>query len=537
MTNKIKLSIFLWLLAGAIGAGVFAWILPKAPSANLEIQYDKNEAENIASSFLTDLGHDVSSFKVAHEYSTHKDESGYIQQSLEWTESREAIEKYGVQHWHIRFFQPPEQEEYVVAVHPTTGQVVSFNASLPDEAEGASLETEEASGIARSLAKKQSYDIKNDFDVAQSSTKDQISRRDHSFVWRHNTEKVGEAPFEVQVDMAGGKVSRYSAGINVPDSYTQQYYTQETYGSILSAVSKVFIGILLLFAIKYGLRYYKKDLFHSQAAWTAGLVVGAFYLLEGFNLLGLMWFVFPSSAPSQYIFVMIALGVGISVVMGGITGVFMGAGLELARKQGLPQSFKGSQHLLLSAIRGTALAGISLGFITLVMWAGQKYFGVWSPGDATTNMVMVSFVPALFAVTVGIVPAILEEAIFRLFGIPFLKKYVKYTFLAVVIMGIIFGLAHTTYPIFPVYTRAIEAGFIGIAFGFVFLRYGILTTLIWHFSYNTLLVATGLLMASITGYLVHGIAALIVALLPLLGAIGYAIYKKKGSNTAQDTRS
>lgn len=524
MIKNLTLTSFLWLLAGLAGSAIFIWIAPQSPSANLPVHYTKDNAEEIASSLITDLGYDIDTYRRAFDYSTHRDESGYIQQSLEWSEAKNAIEEYGVQHWHVRFLQPPAPEEFIVAIHPITGNVINFIATLPDDAKGASLESEEALAIAQTFAEEQGYAIEKNFEIIQNSPRDQVNRRDYTFVWRHKNRAVADAPFEISVDIAGDKISKYSAILNIPDSYSQQYNTQETYGYILATISLVFVAILFIFALKFTLQYYKKDIFHSRLAWIAGGLVTGMLILSDFNTLTTMWFNFPSFAPPQYAFVVIAITLGMAIIVGAITAVFMGTGLELARSQGLPQSFKKSQHILVSAIRGTSLAGISLGFISVFMWIGYKYFGIWSPG---MEMPLVAFVPSLIALTMGLLPAISEETAFRLFGIPFLKKYVKYSFLAVIIMGVIFGLAHSTYPIFPIYTRAIEASIIGIAIGFFFLRYGILTTMVWHYSYNALLVASGLFLAGLSGYVLHGVIAVVIALLPLIGAIGWSLYNKQ----------
>ena len=83
----------------------------------------------------------------------------------------------------------------------------------------------------------------------------------------------------------------------------------------------------------------------------------------------------------------------------------------------------------------------------------------------------------------GLLPAVSEEGMSRLFLIPFLQKHTKSTFIAVFISSLLWGLAHAAYPAQPFFIRVVEVGIGGIFISIIFLRFGILPALIWHF-YN-----------------------------------------------------
>ena len=101
--------------------------------------------------------------------------------------------------------------------------------------------------------------------------------------------------------------------------------------------------------------------------------------------------------------------------------------------------------------------------------------------------------PWLYPLTIGVYAATSEEFLFRLFAIPFLMRLTRSRVLAVVLPAFFWGFLHSTYPQQPGYIRGIEVGLIGIVAGVVMLRYGILATLVWHYTVDAALISLFLL--------------------------------------------
>ncbi|MGH7969320.1 MAG: hypothetical protein ACREIC_11395, partial [Limisphaerales bacterium] len=83
----------------------------------------------------------------------------------------------------------------------------------------------------------------------------------------------------------------------------------------------------------------------------------------------------------------------------------------------------------------------------------------------------------------------------------------------------IWGFGHSTYPNQPFFIRGVEVGVGGIIVGFIMLRFGIIATLIWHYSVDALYTAF-LLLRSPNNYLrVSGGLTAGIMLIPLIVAL------------------
>jgi hypothetical protein len=105
--------------------------------------------------------------------------------------------------------------------------------------------------------------------------------------------------------------------------------------------------------------------------------------------------------------------------------------------------------------------------------------------------------------------------LFRLFGVPFMKRFLKYTFLALLVPAAIWAFGHSNYPVYPVYVRGIELTIAGLVFGWIFIRYGLVAMFVAHYAIDAILLAMPLLSSAGGSYQGYGIAAMATAALPL----------------------
>ena len=184
-----------------------------------------------------------------------------------------------------------------------------------------------------------------------------------------------------------------------------------------------------------------------------------------------------------------------------------------------------TKRFFMGAALGIALTALFFAYQT-AFYIVASHFGAWSPADVPYDDMLNTRFPWLFVLFGGFFPAVSEEFLFRMFGIPFLRKLARSTAIAVVLAGLIWGFGHTNYPNEPFYIRGVEVGIGGIALGMVMLRWGILPTLVWHYSIDAMYTAM-LLMRSHSWYFrLSGAASAGIIVLPVLVAL--AAYWRKG---------
>jgi len=136
---------------------------------------------------------------------------------------------------------------------------------------------------------------------------------------------------------------------------------------------------------------------------------------------------------------------------------------------------------------------------------------------------LVSFIPILSATVILAViwAPFAEEIVFRLFGISIFKKYFKSTLVAVIIAALIWAVAHSDYPVFPVYFRAIELLIGGIFWGYLFIRYGLSTLIASHYVYNASIMAISMILIGKPVFIISGVVLFLfpLFLIPIINLI------------------
>src|SRR5258707_2063878 len=122
----------------------------------------------------------------------------------------------------------------------------------------------------------------------------------------------------------------------------------------------------------------------------------------------------------------------------------------------------------------------------------------------------------------GLLASTNEEFTFRLFAIPFFRRLTGSRWIAVIVPAFMWSFLHSNYRQEPPYIRGIEIGLFGMVAGLVMLRWGILATLIWHYTVDASLVGLLLIRSNSLYFKVSGLVVALAAAAPLLfAAISY----------------
>ncbi|MFQ5903662.1 MAG: type II CAAX prenyl endopeptidase Rce1 family protein, partial [Candidatus Binatia bacterium] len=153
---------------------------------------------------------------------------------------------------------------------------------------------------------------------------------------------------------------------------------------------------------------------------------------------------------------------------------------------------------------------------------------VFVPAEGPYSNLLGTYLPWLAPLAISLLAAVSEEFTSRLFSITFLKRYLKWTPVALVIPAAIWAFGHSNYPVFPVYVRGIELTIGGVIFGLFFLRFNIMTCIVAHYVIDAIFIGFPLLKSGNAYYIASGAIVCLLAAVPLvLGIPGFLRKEKK----------
>ncbi|GGH34452.1 CPBP family intramembrane glutamic endopeptidase [Paenibacillus segetis] len=528
----------LWILA-AIGLIIFVYVqvLPSILSDTLQVEQSKNvitkdQAKNSAAKFMeSTLGISGDMEKALVTYEAHSEMYGYLtKEKLMESYLKSYGEKFPLEMFRVRFENPDAVHSAVtVDVHLTTGQVVGFEkigsagnstkdlmlliGSESTEsllAREGNLGLNEKDALATKYLKVFGFD-RNKLDLV--SEEDEVGIR-YQFKGYTSGQSQGYLDFRFEYGQVSSMESYFDtpqAHLNYVKDQTQIAYWL-TFGGY--ALLTFVLGILaIIFSVKARRHSsFKRGIFLSSCYFVLTMV-GAINMLPYLQKEG--------GEPLILLIGFVVQGV-LSLIMAASVYFSLVGGDGLLRQNGHNLWARAKEpgygrHILSSMANGYAWAFILLGVQSIIFIILDQTIHFWSTTDASQSPYNLLY-PLLFPLLAW-VAGIGEEAVYRLFGIPMVKKMVRSTFLASFITTMIWALGHTLYPIYPVITRPIELCIIGLLFSFIFLRYGYIAAVFSHVIFDSILMALSLMFMGGSINLAAGVFYII-----LPAVVAYVIY-------------
>ncbi len=348
--------------------------------------------------------------------------------------------------------------------------------------------------------------------------------------------EVHEATYRVEVTLLGNEVGGYHEYLKVPEQWTRDYKKLRSKNDMAqtidtAAMAALLIGLLIVIVM----RVRRMDIRWRQAA-----IIGVTGMILSFcasmNSFPLEEFNYPTTDSYESFLARQILQAALGALAAGGLLFVLAAGAEPLYRAAFPgkvslghlfsSSGLRTKRFFLGAILGVTLTSIFICYQT-AFYITAYHFGAWSPADVPYDDLLNTRFPWLFVLFGGFFPAISEEFLFRMFAIPFLRKLTKSTVIALILAGYVWGFGHAGYAQQPFYIRGIEVGTGGVALGIIMLRWGILPTLVWHYSVDAMYSAM-LLLRSHNMYLrLSGAASAGIVVLPVLVAL-IAYWRKGG---------
>jgi len=534
LSGSEKRALLLWVALGIVGT-IFAYkyFFRAFPEASVDFRVTRSEALQRAQSFVAGLGENVSRYRSAIVFSVDDDAKTYLERELGLQQANQMMSsELHIWYWDVRFFRPQQEEEFYVRVSPA-GNVVGYTHKIEEARAGATLDRAAAHASAQNfLVSKLGLDASQwDFLPEEANSTKRPNRTDWDFTWEKHGFRAKDAPYRLTVSLQGERVGGAQEYLRVPEAWQRSYQRLRSANDTLALVFTVPYILLLGFAVWLAFRLTNSGQSSWHGAIVLGLLVAGLLFLQNLN----DWPLWSASynTNSSYDGFLLAK-IGMALVLALLTAITVTLVLPAAEplyRASQPQRLQLAKALTLRGLRskeffsaavvGLSLAAAHIGYV-VAFYVVASHFGAWAPQEINYEESVNTLIPWISGAAIGLLASTNEEFTFRLFAIPFFTKLTGSRWIAVLVPAFMWSFLHSNYPQEPPYIRGIEIGLIGIVAGLVMLRWGILATLIWHYTVDASLVGLLLVRSNNLYFRVSGIVVALAAAAPLLfAAISY----------------
>jgi hypothetical protein len=418
-------------------------------------------------------------------------------------------EVYSPYYWNVRLFTPGEIAEARVSFKPD-GTPYGFARTIPEDAPGAALDSAAARSIAEMRARSDWAIDFGPYKLLDASQAERPGKRvDHMFVYERDEPKLGDARIRMQLVVSGDQLTAVTHFVHIPEAFERRFAELRSTNNTIARVASLSAGALYgVGGCILGVLWLMRK---RWVLWKPALVAGG--VVAGVNALAVLanapqsWFGYDT-AHSPAVFWGQQFGVAAAVLVGGglaLALVFLAAE-SLSRRAfpNHPQLWRlwSRDAAPTPEVLGRTLGGYLFVPIELALIAGfylvtNRYFGWWQPSETLSDPnILGSALPALAPIGMALQAGFMEECLFR--AVPLsLAALIGQRFgcrrqligAALVVEALVFAAAHANYPGFPAYSRLVELFVPALIWGLIFLRFGLLPTVILHAVFDLVLMS------------------------------------------------
>ncbi len=531
--------LLVWLLAALVGAFVaYRYFFRAFPEASVDFKVTRSAALDHARNFVSAQGLALQGYQSAVVFDVDDDTKTYLEREAGLQQANRLMSSdVSVWYWQVRFFRPGQKEEIRARVDPK-GRIVGYDHIVEEAAPGARLERPEAMDRAQQfLTQSLHIDLSNYAFLPEEATSvARPNRTDWTFTWERKDFRVKEAPYRLQVTIQGDQPGAYLEFLKVPEDWQRSYARLRSSNNFIETLALIPYAVLIGAALSVLVMLARRGLVRWKTVLALGIFITALYFAMQLNQWPLVRAEYNTNNSYASFFAsefVRALMESISVALLVLIAFAPGEPLYRADQPGQLRlgsafTFAGlrTRQFFCSGFIGLCLAAVHIGYVVAFYVVGRR-LGVWAPQDLQYSDTLSTSLPWIYPLTIGIYAATSEEFLFRMFSIRFLMRVTRWRILAVVLPAFAWGFLHSNYPQEPPYIRGIEVGTIGILAGWVMLRWGILATLIWHYTVDAFLTSLSLMRSQDLYTRISGGLVGFAAAIPVL--VAGLLYLKRGS--------
>jgi membrane protease YdiL (CAAX protease family) len=533
LTGSDKRALVLWVVAGILGSMfAYKYFFRAFPEASVNFLVSREEALVRAQRFVSELGENVNGYRSAVAFDVDEEAKTYLERELDLRQANQLMSSnLHMWYWEVRFFKPQQEEEFRVRVSPD-GEIVGYEHKIEEARAGASLDSETAKSTARHFAMHNlqlvlgSLDMLAAWDLLpeESTSKKKPNRVDWEFTWEKHGFRAKDAPYRLKVSVQGDRIGGSEEFLKVPEAWQRSFARMRSGNNTLALVFTVPYIVLLAVAVWMAIRFTKQGQTSWRGAILLGLIVAGLLFLQNLNDWPHWASSYDTNQPyANFIAIKLTMALLFSVLTA-LTVTLVLPSAEPLYRASQPERMRLSRAFTLRGLRskeffsaavvGVSMAAAHIGYVVAFYVVASKY-GAWAPQELNFDDSVNTAFPWISGAAIGLLASTNEEFTFRLFAIPFFKRITGSRWIAVILPAFLWSFLHSNYPQEPAYIRGIEIGLVGIVAGIVMLRWGIVATLIWHYTVDASLVGLLLMRSNSLYFKVSGAVVAAAALAPL----------------------
>lgn len=508
------------------------------PVVNLDLKMDRSGALARSQELASRFAWGPADYQQAASFSLDRRVQNFVELEAGGTDAFSSMLQDGLYSpftWRVRHFKEGETRETLVRF-TEAGKPYGFAEKLAEDMPGLSLTREAALDIAETSASEDWELDLSEYNLVEESQENRpAGRADHTFVYERTDVQLGEGRYRLRLVVGGNRLTELTHFIKIPESFSRRYEEMRSANNTIAAVAQ--IAVLVLYLIGgciIGLFFLLRQRWVIwRAALFWGLLIAFLQFLSGINALPLAWMGYDTALSSQnflfqQLIQQLALFLALAVLL---TLTFMGA--ESLSRKAFPghvqlwriwsKDVASSPAILGQTMLGYLGVSIFFAYEVALYFLTQKHLGWWAPSSSLFEPdTLATYFPWLTSIANSAQAGFWEECLFRavpIAGAALLGQRFGYRKIwivaAIILQAVIFGAGHANYPAQPAYARVAELVIPSLAWGLVYLGFGLLPAIVMHFAYDVVWFALPLFVASSPGIWVDRILVIILTMIPL----------------------
>ncbi|MHB8493330.1 MAG: hypothetical protein ACYC9Z_11735 [Casimicrobiaceae bacterium] len=535
-----------WVVYALVSLAALALALRLFPLAipivNLDVTASRADAVAAARALAARLELAPADARAAVRFSHDSEAQNYIE--LEGGGKRAFARltrggTYAPYWWDVRLFRLGAIDETVVRLRPD-GRPDGFERRLPEtyvrDPARKSLPESEARQIAEAGAKEDLHIDLSAYRFLEHSQQTQPGGRvDQSFTYER-PEALGDARVRLRLVVSGDELTGVTPFVHVPESFDRRFAELRSTNDLIANLATLSAGILYgLGGCVLGMLWLaRRHWLEWKPAVVAGLCVGGLLALAKLASAPTAWFDADTTQTVATFWAKQAGAAALIAVAGGLAYALTFMAAESLSRRAFPQQPQlwrlwsreagATRQIAGRTLGGYLFVAIDLAFIAAFYYATNRWLGWWQPSEVLTDPnILGSSVPAATPIAIALEAGFMEECVFRaiplslgaLIGARYGRRGLGIA-LAVVLQALVFGSAHANYPGFPSYSRPVELLLPSIVWALIFLRFGLLPTILLHAIFDVSLLSIPVFLVEAPGARLQQALVVLAASTPLL---------------------